>query len=97
MPGWVVVPQPSDSIRRHVFTDMVGPAAMLAATGILIGSIAALMLTRSLTAYLHEVSPTDPVTFVAVALLMLAVSAAACFVPAARAAAVDPVEALREE
>jgi putative ABC transport system permease protein len=83
--------------KRDVFRGVVGQAAILAVTGILIGSAAALMLTRSLTAYLYEVSPTDPVTFATIALLVLAVSAAACFVPAGRAAAVDPVEALREE
>ena len=83
--------------KGDVFRGVVGQAAILAVTGILIGSAAALMLTHSLTAYLYEVSPTDPVTFATIALLVLAVSAAACFVPAGRAAAVDPVEALREE
>ena len=83
--------------RQHVFKGVVGQAAVLALTGIVLGSAAALMLTRSLEAYLFEVSPTDPTTFSAIALLVLIVSAAACFVPAGRAAAVDPVEALREE
>jgi putative ABC transport system permease protein len=83
--------------RRHVFKGVVGQAAILALTGVVLGSAAALMLTRSLDAYLYEVSPTDPATFAAIAMLVLAVSAAACFVPAGRAAAVDPVEALREE
>ena len=83
--------------RRHVFKSVVGQAAILALTGVVLGSAAALMLTRSLDAYLYEVSPTDPATFAAIAMLVLAVSAAACFVPAGRAAAVDPVEALREE
>jgi len=68
-----------------------------AVAGILIGSAVALMLTSSLAAFLYEVSPTDPLTFAGIALLVLAVSAAACFVPAGRAAGVDPVEALREE
>ena len=83
--------------RTDVFRGVVGRAAVLAVAGIVLGSIAASMLTRTLSAYLYEVSPTDPVTFSAIALLVLAVSAAACFVPAGRAAGVDPVEALREE
>jgi ABC-type antimicrobial peptide transport system permease subunit len=83
--------------KRHVFKGVVGQAAALALSGIVIGSAAALMLTRTLDAYLYEVSPTDPATFALIALLVLAVSALACFVPAGRAAAVDPIEALREE
>ena len=83
--------------KRDVFKGVVGQAAALAATGIVLGTIGAAMLTRTLTAYLYEVSPTDPITFAAIALLVLAVSTAACLVPAGRAAGVDPVEALREE
>ncbi|UCG87760.1 MAG: ABC transporter permease [Gemmatimonadota bacterium] len=83
--------------KGRVFRGVVGQAAALALTGIILGSVAALMLTSSLEAVLYEVSPTDPATFGAIALLVMVVSAAACFVPAGRAAGVDPVEALREE
>jgi putative ABC transport system permease protein len=69
----------------------------LAAIGLAIGLVAALTLSRVLRSMLFGVSTTDPLTFVAIPLLLLAVTAFACWVPARRAARVDPVEALRAE
>jgi ABC-type antimicrobial peptide transport system permease subunit len=65
------------------------------AIGLALGLAAALVLTRLWSSLLYEVSPTDPPTFLVVALMLLGVAALACFVPAQRATAVDPMVALR--
>ena len=65
---------------------------------ILIGGIlAALLLTRSISAMLFGVSPYDPFTYAAISVLLTAVAAVACLIPARRAAKVDPLMALRYE
>jgi predicted permease len=69
----------------------------LALAGIAPGIVAALFLTRSMSAILFEVRPFDPSTFVAAPLLLLAVALVACWLPAARAGRLHPVEALRHE
>jgi putative ABC transport system permease protein len=65
--------------------------------GILIGGAGALVLTRLLVSQLHGVSPSDPITFAAVAALLLSVAMLASYLPARRAARVDPMVALRAE
>jgi putative ABC transport system permease protein len=76
---------------------VVREGAVLAAAGIAAGTVAALALTRLLTALLYGVSPTDPATFAAVALILGGVAIAAAYVPARRVASVAPTEALRAE
>jgi putative ABC transport system permease protein len=67
----------------------------LALPGIALGTVAALLLTRLVKGLLFEVSATDPLTFGGVILLLLVVALLACFIPARRAAKVDPMTALR--
>jgi ABC-type antimicrobial peptide transport system permease subunit len=66
-------------------------------SGVAIGVCAALLLTRAMQTLLYGVSPFDPATFAAVAGLLGAVALVACWVPARRAARVDPMTALRHE
>jgi putative ABC transport system permease protein len=69
----------------------------LAMTGILAGIVGSLALRRILASLLFGITPTDPLTFGAVALLLVGVALLACYIPARRAAAVDPMVALRHE
>jgi putative ABC transport system permease protein len=64
-------------------------------TGLLVGAAAALLLARVIARLLFGVPPTDPVTYLAVALVLVAVAALACLLPARRATAVQPSLALR--
>jgi predicted permease len=83
--------------RQNIFRLIVGQGLGLSTIGLVIGLIAALMLTRLMTTMLVGVKPTDPLTFVAMALLFLAIATASSWIPANRAAGVDPNQALREE
>jgi predicted permease len=76
---------------------VVGQGLRLSAIGVTAGLIGAFLLTRLLRAMLVGVQPNDPATFGIVAVLFLFVSAAASWLPARRAAALDPARALREE
>lgn len=67
----------------------------LAVIGVAVGLVGAIAVTRLLQSVLFEVSPTDPVVFVGVVLLLLTIATIASFVPAKRAARIDPVEAMR--
>jgi putative ABC transport system permease protein len=83
--------------RPSIFRLVVGQGLGLSAIGVIIGIVAALILTRLMTTMLVGVKPTDPLTFVAMVLLFLVIATASSWVPANRAAAVDPNQALRED
>ncbi len=80
-----------------VLAMIVGRGVALAAIGAGLGLLASLALSGLLTSLLYGVSSTDPVSFAAVALFLLAVAALASYIPARRASRVDPSEALRYE
>lgn len=83
--------------RGSVVSLILREGVTLAVIGIAIGLAGAFALTRLLRSQLFEISPTDPLTFVVTALLLTAVALAACYLPARRAARIDPMEALRHE
>jgi predicted permease len=80
-----------------VFAMVLGQGAKLAAAGVGIGLLAALGATRLMASFLYGVKPADPLTFTGVAIFLVAVAMAACYLPARRATRVDPMEALRHQ
>jgi putative ABC transport system permease protein len=83
--------------QGQVVRMIVRQGATIAVIGVVAGLFAALWLTRLMTALLYEVRPWDPATFALVSLALLSAALAACWIPARRAARVNPVEALRYE
>jgi putative ABC transport system permease protein len=82
--------------RRGVLLLIMRQGLLLTSIGIALGLAGALALTRVMSGLLFGVRPTDPLTFLSIAVLLLAVSLIACFIPA-RATKVDPLIALRYE
>ena len=83
--------------RAEVLGMVVKQGMLLVAIGLLIGLAGSLAATRVLQSLLYETDVYDPLTFATVALLLAVVSLAACYVPARRAAVVDPMVTLRSE
>jgi putative ABC transport system permease protein len=83
--------------RTDVLRLIVGHGALLGGIGIAIGLVGALAVTRFLRTLLFGVSPFDPASFVGVSLTLTVIALLASYIPARRAAKVDPVEALRYE
>jgi putative ABC transport system permease protein len=81
----------------HVIRMVVGQGAILATVGVVVGLIGALAVTRLMSGLLYGVRPNDPITFIAVAAVMSGIALIASYIPARRAANVDPMVALRYE
>jgi predicted permease len=84
--------QPKDVLRL-----ILGQGARLAFFGVILGVLAALVLTRFMASILFGVSASDPLTFAGVAILLTFITLAACYIPARRATRIDPMVALRYE
>jgi predicted permease len=86
--------------KRDVFRMVVGQGLSLALTGLAIGVVAALILTRLLSSFsllLYGVGASDPVTFITVSVMLIFVAGVACYIPTRRAMRIDPMVALRYE
>jgi putative ABC transport system permease protein len=83
--------------RNDVLRLVIGHGATMALIGVAIGIGAALGLTHLMANQLFGVSAHDPWTFAGVAMLLIVVAVAACYIPARRAVRVDPMVALRHE
>jgi len=84
--------QPADIVKL-----VLGEGLRLGLVGVVVGIACALALTRVMRNLLYGVSATDPITFFAVSAVLVGVALAACYLPARRAARVDPIVALRFE
>jgi predicted permease len=81
--------------RGEVLRMVLSHGGKMACIGVVIGLASSLGLTRLMAGMLYGVSPTDPLTFAGVAVILILVAFAACYIPARRATRVDPVVALR--
>ena len=83
--------------RQDILERVVGKALALAGVGVVIGIIGGLAVSRTMSSVLYGVQSNDPVTFVSVSALVAVVAFLASYIPARRAAKVDPMVALRYE
>jgi putative ABC transport system permease protein len=83
--------------RKNVLKLIIAQGMKLALAGVAVGMFAAFALMRLMSSLLFGVSATDPLTFILITLLLLAVALIACYLPARRASKVDPLIALRQE
>jgi putative ABC transport system permease protein len=81
----------------EILRMILGQGMALALIGVALGLFGALWLTRLLRQLLFEVTPNDPLTYIGVAVVLGLAALVACYVPARRAARVDPIIALRAE
>lgn len=82
---------------EKIFRMILGEGLKLSLTGLMLGLLGALWLCQAGSGLLFNVTPTDPLTFIVVSSLLIAVAAAACCFPARRAMKIEPIVALRQE
>ncbi|PYV77591.1 MAG: ABC transporter permease, partial [Acidobacteria bacterium] len=82
---------------RDVLAMVLGQGLRTVLVGVVLGVAGSLALTRAIQSLLFGITATDPLTFIAVILLLVTVALLACYIPARRAAKVDPMVALRYE
>lgn len=82
---------------RQVFHIVIGQGLLTVMGGVMVGVVTAFGLTRTIESLLFGVTPTDPGAFAAVVVLLVAVAALACYLPARRATHTDPIAALRQD
>jgi len=83
--------------RGDVFRLVLNDGMKMALIGIAIGLVSAFWITRLMSSLVYGISTTDPLTFIFITLLLIAITSLACFIPARRATQVDPLVALRHE
>lgn len=83
--------------RRGIFQMIIGYGLRMAALGVFIGLLVSFAVTRAMSSFLYGIRPSDPLTFVTLSLFLTAAALLACYLPARRAAAVDPMLALRAD
>jgi putative ABC transport system permease protein len=83
--------------KASIFQLVIGQGLRLTVAGVVLGLIGAFGVTRVMTSMLVGIAPTDPATFASIAVLFVMIAAVACWLPARRAAGLDPAAALREE
>jgi predicted permease len=83
--------------RQDVLRLVVGHGMRLAAIGLLLGSVAAFFAARAMATLLFGIRPSDPLTYIGIAVILALAALAASYIPARRATAVDPMVALRYE
>jgi ABC-type antimicrobial peptide transport system permease subunit len=83
--------------QRDLLRMVLAQAVRLAVAGAIVGVVVALAMARVLRNLIYNVSPADPVTFVSVAVMVIAIALVACYLPARRAARSNPMSALRAE
>jgi putative ABC transport system permease protein len=81
---------------RHIVSSVVAQAGLMTGIGVVVGLAAAVGVSRIMASFVSGLAPRDPITLVAVAIVLLAIAALASFVPARRAATIDPMRVLRD-
>jgi putative ABC transport system permease protein len=82
---------------RNILCTVLNQGSRLAISGTAVGLVCALIVSHLMAGLLYGVKPTDPLTFLGLAMLLMVVGLLACYIPARRAVRVDPMIALRHE